>query len=77
MDPIKGSYKQNIKSERTCQWPYCDRTKGLEEHHVNPVRSIKGKSLSEYQLWLRKKQRKTVTLCREHHLEAEKLYRNK
>ena len=77
MDPIKGSYKQNIKSEKTCQWPHCDRTEGLEEHHVNPMRTIKGKSLSEYQLWLRKKQRKTVTLCREHHLEAEKLYRYK
>ena len=75
MDPIKGSYKQNIKSEKTCQWPHCDRTEGLEEHHVNPVRTIKGKNLSDYQLWLRKKQRKTVTLCREHHLEAEKLYK--
>jgi len=77
MDPIKGSYRQNTKSEMTCQWPHCDLTQGLEEHHVNPVRTIKGKNLSEYQLWLRKKQRKTVTLCREHHLEAEKLYRKK
>lgn len=77
MDPIKGSYRQNTKSEMTCQWPHCDRTQGLEEHHVNPVRTIKGKNLSEYQLWLRKKQRKTVTLCREHHLEVEKLYRKK
>jgi group II intron reverse transcriptase/maturase len=77
LDPIQGSYKQNIKSEKTCQWPHCDRTEDLEEHHINPVRTIKGKSLSEYQLWLRKKQRKTVTLCREHHLEAEKLSRLK
>lgn len=77
LDPIKGSYRQNPKSLKTCQWPHCDRTEGLEEHHVNPVRTIKGKNLSEYQLWLRKKQRKTVTLCREHHLEAEKLYRKK
>jgi group II intron reverse transcriptase/maturase len=77
IDPIKGSYKQNKKSAKTCQWPHCDRTEGLEEHHVNPVRTIKGKNLSEYQRWLRKKQRKTVTLCREHHLEAEKLYREK
>ena len=77
MDPIKGSYKQNIKSEKTCQWPHCDRTEGLEEHRINPVRTIKGKGLSEYQLWLRKKQRKTVILCREHHLEVKKLYRKK
>lgn len=77
IDPIKGSYKQNKKSKRTCQWPHCDRTERLEEHHINPVRTIKNKNLSEYQLWLRKKQRKTVTLCREHHLEAEKLTRLK
>lgn len=77
IDPIKGSYKQNVKFGKTCQWPDCARTEGLEEHHVNPVRTIKGKSLSEYLLWLRKKQRKTVTLCREHHLEAERLYRKK
>lgn len=77
LDPIKGSYKQNKKTEKTCQWPHCDRTEGLEEHHVNPVRTIKNKNLSEYQMWLRKKQRKTVTLCREHHLEAEKLTRLK
>jgi hypothetical protein len=77
IDPIKGSYKQNKKSAKTCQWPHCDRIEGLEEHHVNPVRTIKGKNLSEYQRWLRSKQRKTVTLCREHHLEAEKQYREK
>jgi len=79
MDPIKGSYKSNIKSEMTCQWPHCDRTLSLEEHHINPVRNINGKSksLSEYHVWLRKKQRQTVTLCREHHLEVEKLSRLK
>jgi group II intron reverse transcriptase/maturase len=77
MDPIQGSYRSNIKSEKTCQWPHCDRTQSLEEHHINPVRNIKGKSkgLSEYQVWLRKKQRQTVSLCREHHLEVEKLSR--
>lgn len=79
MDPIQGSYRSNIKSEKTCQWPHCDRTESLEEHHINPVRNIKGKSkgLSEYQIWLKKKQRQTVSLCREHHLEVEKLSRLK
>lgn len=79
MDPIEGSYKSNIKSEMTCQWPHCDRTLDLEEHHINPVRNINGKrkNLSEYQVWLRKKQRQTVTLCREHHFEVEKLSRLK
>lgn len=57
--------------------PKCTKTENLEEHHVNPVRNIKGKGLSEYKIWLRKKQRQTITLCREHHLEAEKLYRQK
>lgn len=77
MDPIQGSYKSNKKSVMTCQWPNCDRTENLEEHHVNPVRNIKGKGLSEYQIWLKKKQRQTITLCREHHLETEKLSRQK
>lgn len=77
LDPIQGSYKQNIKSSQTCQWPHCNKTVGLEEHHINPVRNIKGKNLSFYELWLKKKQRQTVTLCREHHLEVEKLSRSK
>ena len=77
MDPIKGSYRSNKKTAMSCQWPNCKKTENLEEHHVNPVRNIKGKGLSEYEIWLRKKQRQTITLCREHHLEAEKLYRRK
>jgi group II intron reverse transcriptase/maturase len=77
LDPIQGSYKSNIKTNMTCQWPHCDRTKGLEEHHINPVRNIKTKGLSEYQLWIKKKQRQTVTLCREHHLEVGRLTRLK
>lgn len=78
MDPIQGSYRQNNKSEQTCEWPHCDRTVGLEQHHINPVRNIKGKKgVSQYEVWLRKKQRQTVTLCREHHMEVEKLTRIK
>lgn len=77
MDPIKGSYKSNKKTVMSCQWPNCTKTENLEEHHVNPVRNIKGKGLTNYEIWLRKKQRQTITLCREHHLEAEKLYRQK
>ena len=76
LDPIQGSYKKNIKTT-SCQWPSCKRTKELEAHHVNPVRNIKGQNLSDYQIWLKKKQRQTITLCREHHLEAEKLTRTK
>jgi len=77
LDSIKGSYKSNIKTSSSCQWPGCVRTENLEEHHVNPVRNIKGHNLSQYEVWLRKKQRKTISLCREHHLEVEKLIREK
>lgn len=77
MDPIQGSYRSNKKSAMTCQWPNCDKTENLEEHHVNPVRNIKGEGLSEYQIWLNKKQRQTITLCREHHLETERISRQK
>ena len=61
----------------SCQWPGCENTDNLEEHHINPVRNIKSKELSQYEIWLRKKARKTITLCREHHLEVEKLTREK
>jgi group II intron reverse transcriptase/maturase len=77
LDHIKGSYKSNIKTGTSCQWPGCDKSEHLEEHHVNPVRNIKGKNLSQYETWLKKKQRKTITLCHEHHLEVEKLTREK
>ena len=75
LDPIQGSYKSNIKMSSVCQWPGCKSTDNLEEHHVNPVRNIKANS--KYEAWLRKRVRKTVTLCREHHIEAEKLSREK
>jgi group II intron reverse transcriptase/maturase len=77
LDPIQGSYKKNIKTSKSCQWPGCNQSTDLQEHHVNPVRNIKGKHLSDMETWLRKNQRKTVTLCREHHQEAENAYRLK
>lgn len=76
MDPIKGSFKSNIKTSIVCQWPGCEKTEQLEEHHVNPVRNIKGKNFSQYEIWLKKKNRKTISLCQEHHIEAEKLTRS-
>lgn len=77
IDPIQGSYKSNTKMATCCQWPGCENTDNLEEHHVNPVRNIKGNNLSQYETWLRKKARKTITLCREHHLKVEELTRRK
>lgn len=76
MDPIQGSYKSNTKTSQSCQWPGCGATANLEEHHVNPVRNIKG-NLSKYESWLRKRERKTITLCREHHQETERLTRER
>ena len=32
LDPIKGSYKSNLKTSTSCQWPGCDRIENLEEH---------------------------------------------
>lgn len=77
LDPIQGSYKFNVKTGMSCEWPGCQSTENLEEHHTNPVRNIKGKNLSEFETWLIKKKRKTVTLCHEHHVEAERLFRTK
>lgn len=76
LDPIQGSYRSNIKTAHSCQWPGCNVSENLEEHHVNPVRNIKG-NLTNYEAWLKKRERKTITLCREHHLEAERLTREK
>jgi len=76
LDPIQGSYRNNIKTSLSCQWPGCEATSNLEEHHINPVRNIKG-NLTKIESWLRKRERKTITLCREHHLETEKLTRLK
>ena len=77
LDPIQGSYKSNNSTSNLCQWPGCTNTENLEEHHINPVRNIKKKNLTQFKTWLKKKERKTVTLCREHHMEIEKLNRTK
>lgn len=76
-DPIEGFYESNKKMAETCQWPGCKNTDHLKEHHINSVRNINSKSLSQYKIWLKKKARKTITLCREHHFEVEKLTREK
>lgn len=76
LDPIQGSYKSNTKTFEFCQWPGCGTTTNLEEHHVNPVRNIKG-NLTTFEFWLKKRERKTITLCREHHSEAERFTRLK
>jgi hypothetical protein len=77
LDPIQGSYRSNPKTSTSCQYPNCDRTDNLEEHHINPVRNIKNIKQSKLQVWMQKNLRRTVTLCNNHHKEIEKLYRSK
>ena len=77
LDPIQGSYRSNPKTSTSCQYPNCDRTDNLEEHHINPVRTIKNMKKSKLQVWMQKNLRRTVTLCNDHHKEVEKLYRSK
>lgn len=77
LDPIQGSYRSNPKTSTSCQYPNCDRTDNLQEHHINPVRNIKNMKKSKLQVWMQKNLRRTVTLCNDHHVEIEKLYRSK
>lgn len=67
-DSIQGSHKQNIKTSNICQYPGCSETQGLEAHHLNPIKNIDKRDLTPFELSLRKKKRKTITLCREHHM---------
>lgn len=64
---IAGSYKQLPKTSLVCQYAGCDSTIDLEEHHVNPQANI-SKNLTAFEKSLIAKQRKTITLCRKHHM---------
>ena len=64
---IQGSYRSNIKTAKKCQYPGCEATDTLEQHHINELRNLKKKGLHPYLKSLIAKKRKTVTLCSEHH----------
>jgi hypothetical protein len=66
-DGIQGSYKSNVKTAKKCQYPGCEVTDTLEQHHINELRNLKKKGLHPYLKSLIAKKRKTVTLCSEHH----------
>lgn len=66
-EPIGGSYKSNVKTSAVCQFPGCEQTEGLEEHHTNHLRNLKKKGLHPYLKSLIAKKRQTVTLCQTHH----------
>lgn len=66
-DPLQGSYKSLPKTSLVCQYPGCESTHNLEEHHINELKNLKKKGLTPYLKSLISKKRETVTLCREHH----------
>jgi len=63
---IRGSYNINVPTSKQCEYPGCYIKMGLEEHHINPQANIK--AATPFLKKLRAKSRKTVTLCRKHHL---------
>jgi len=63
---VRGSYNINVPTSKQCEYPGCHTKIGLEEHHINPQANIK--ATTPFLKKLRAKSRKTVTLCRKHHL---------
>ena len=59
-DPIEGSYKSNVKTSAVCQYPGCETTESLQEHHINELRNLKKKGLHPYLKSLIARKRKTV-----------------
>lgn len=52
-----------------CAFEGCQKTNDLQSHHLNPMVNTKRKDLSPQAEVLIAKKRKTVTLCRSHHME--------
>lgn len=69
---LQGSYKKLPKESKVCQYEGCESTSGLEAHHLNPQVSINRKDLSSFTKSLLARKRKTVILCRKHHMELHK-----
>lgn len=65
--PIEASYRNPEKTSLVCQFENCTETEGLEEHHINPRKNI-DPSKSSFEKARILKQRKTITLCRTHHM---------
>jgi group II intron reverse transcriptase/maturase len=64
---IYGSYKQQIlKVKEKCEIEECESSENLELHHLNPQKNI-SKKLTAFEKSIIAGQRKTITLCREHH----------
>jgi len=64
---IYGSYnQQSSKVKEKCEIEGCESSENLELHHINPQKNISNK-LSAFEKSIIAGQRKTITLCREHH----------
>jgi hypothetical protein len=71
VDKLQGSYKSNLKTALVCQYTGCHETQNLEVHHLNPQFNLNLQTnLTAFEKSLIAKKRKTITLCREHHLFA-------
>ena len=73
VDKVQGSYRSNSKTALVCQYTGCKETQNLEVHHLNPQSNLNSKkNLTAFEKSLLTKKRKTITLCRKHHLLAHK-----
>lgn len=63
---VQGNYNINVPTSKQCEYPGCHTKIGLEEYQINSQANIKTATL--FLKKLRAKSRKTVTLCRKHHL---------
>lgn len=64
---IYGSYKGQIGQVKDkCEMEGCVTSENLELHHLNPRKNI-SKKYTAYEKSIISGQRKTITLCREHH----------
>jgi group II intron reverse transcriptase/maturase len=71
VDKLQGSYKSNLKTALVCQYTGCNETQNLEVHHLNPQFNLNLQTnLTAFEKSLIAKKRKTIILCREHHLLA-------
>jgi hypothetical protein len=71
VDKLQGSYKSNLNLAVVCQYNGCNKTQNLEVHHLNPQINLNTKTnLTAFEKSLLVKKRKTITLCREHHMFA-------
>jgi len=71
VENIQGSYRSSVPTKEECEYDGCEVTTNLEKHHINPQVNIR-KDLSPFGKSLISSKRKTVTLCRKHHMELHK-----